>query len=122
MSEQALQSVIIPVAAIAGTVVQPLWRVPKSTSSFGGITLTGAYIQSSGAATSELQLTVGTTTGTATTGTIGTLNATLVANVQQAMTISTAYVASGSWVGLKTNAGGSLATTNHVILEYHWGK
>ena len=122
MSEQALQSVVIPVAAIAGTVVQPLWRVPTSDSAFGGVTLTKAYIMASGAATSEMQLLSGTALGTATTGTIGTLNGTLVANVQQAFTISTAYVSSGSWVSLKTNAGGSLATTNYVILEYKFGK
>ena len=122
MSEKAIQSVAIPVAAIAGTVVHPLWRVPASTSAYGGITLTGAYLMSSGAATSQMQLTVGTALGTATTGTIGTLNGTMVANVQQAFSITTAYVASGSWVGLKTNAGGSLATTNAVILEYVWGK
>ena len=122
MSEKAIQSVVIPVAAIAGTVVQPLWRVPVGDSAYGGITLTGGYLLSSAAATSELQLTVGTALGTATTGTIGTLNGTMVANVPQAFTVTTAYVASGSWVGIKTNAGGSLATTNNVILEFVWGK
>lgn len=122
MSEQAIQSVCVPVAAIAGTVVQPLWRVPADDSSFGGVSILNAYILASGAATSEMQLLSGTALGTATTGTIGTLNGTLVANVQQAFTISTAYVASGKWVSLKTNAGGSLATTNWVILEFKWGK
>jgi len=122
MSEKAIHSVTIPVAAIAGSVVQPLWRVPDDDSAFGGISITGAYVLSSAAATSQLGLLIGTTTGTASTGTIGTLNATLVANVQQALTISTAYVASGSWIQLKTDAGGSLATTNFVIIEYVWGK
>ena len=122
MSEKAIQSAVIPVAAIAGTVVQPLWRVPVGDSAYGGITITGAYLLSSGAATSQMQLTVGTALGTATTGTIGTLNGTMVANVQQAFTITTAYVASGSWIGLKTGAGGSLATTNNVMLEYVWGR
>ncbi len=122
MSEQAIQSVVCPVAAIAGTVVQPLWRVPTSDSAFGGVTLTKAYLLCSAAATSEMQLLSGTALGTATTGTLGTLNGTMVANVQQAFTISTAYVASGKWISLKTNAGGSLATTNLVVLEYKWGK
>lgn len=118
MSEKAVFSVTVPVAAIAGTVTQPLFHVPTG---HGGITLTKAYILSSAAATSELTLVSGTGVGTISTA-IGTLNATLVANIQQAITISTAYVASGSWVGIKTNAGGSLATTNFVILEYVFGK
>jgi hypothetical protein len=118
-----LNVVTIPVAAIAGTVVHPLFRVPQGgTNDFGGITIQKAYMMSSAAATSELQLLKGTALGTAVTGTIGTLNATLVANVQQAFTINNAYVASGSWIQLKTNAGGSLATTNAVIIEYAWGK
>lgn len=119
MSEKSVFSVTVPVAAIAGTVVQPLLHVP---SGHGGITLTKAYLMCSGAATSEMQLLSGTALGTATTGTVGTLNGTMVANVQQAFTISTAYVAAGSWVSLKTNAGGSLATTNVVTLEYVFGK
>src|SRR5512146_2848056 len=106
-------SVTVPVAAIAGTVVQPLYHVPTG---HGGITLQSAYVLCSGAATSALSLHSGTALGTAVTATIGTLNGTFVANVQQAMTISTAYVAAGSWVLLKTNAGGSLATTNVVTL------
>ena len=122
MSEKAIQSVAIPVAAIAGTVVHPLWRVPVGDSAYGGISITGAYLMSSGAATSQMQLTVGTALGTATTGTIGTLNGTMVANVQQAFTISTAYVDSGKWILIKTNAGGSLAETNNVIVEFKWGK
>ena len=122
MSEKAIQSVCVPVAAIAGTVVQPLWRVPDDESAFGGITITAAYMLCSAAATSELQLLSGTALGTATTGTVGTLNGTFVANVQKAFTVSTAYVSSGKWISLKTNAGGSLATTNMVVLEYVWGK
>src|SRR5512146_3326775 len=99
-------SVTVPVAAIAGTVVQPLFHVPTG---HGGITLQSAYILCSGAATSALSLHSGPA---AVTAPIGTLNGTFVANVQQALTISTAYVAAGTWVLLKTNAGGSLATTN----------
>jgi hypothetical protein len=117
-----IYSVCVPVAAIAGTVVQPLWRVPSSTSGHGGVTLTAAYILSSAAATSQLQLVSGTAAGTSLSTAVGTLNGTLVANVQQAFSITTAYVSSGNWVGIKTNAGGSLATTNWVLLEYIWGK
>jgi hypothetical protein len=121
--DQNLQSISVGVGTLAGTVTWPLFRVPKSTSSFGGITLTGAYLQTNGTATNELQLTVGTALGTASTGTIGTLNGTLVAGVGQAFTITTAYVASGSWIQIKTGAGGGLPDmVNNVTIEYKWGK
>jgi hypothetical protein len=120
--DQHLHSVVVNVGTVSGTVVTPLWRVPTSGSSFGGVTLTGAYVQAGGTVTNVMELTVGTALGTASTGTIGTVNATLTANVQKAFTINTAYVASGSWVQLKTNAGGGLATTTLITLEYKWGK
>jgi hypothetical protein len=117
-------SVTVPVAAIAGTVNQPLWRVPTgaSAASHGGITLQNAYMICSGAATSVLSLYTGTALGTAVTGTAGTLNGTFTANVPIAFTLGTSYVGSGKWVLLGTGAGGSLATTNVVVLEYIWGK
>lgn len=123
MSEQALQTISIQVGAQAGTVNRPLFRVPASSSAYGGITITGAYILCGAAATSQLQLqNLGTAAGTAVSAVIGTLNATLVANVQQAMSITTAYQATGTWIGLGTRAGGSLDTVTNVTIEYHWGK
>lgn len=123
MSEQAIQSVVFDVGAMAGTVNKGVWRVPKSDSSYGGVTLLNAYILSGGAATSVLQLNnFGTALGTTIVANIGTLNATLVANVKQAISITTAYQASGTWVGLSTGAGGSLDAATSVILEYKWGK
>jgi hypothetical protein len=120
--DQHLHSIVVNIGTVSGTVVTPLWRVPTSESSFGGVTLTGAYAQAGGTVTNQLSLTVGTALGTASTGTIGTLNATLTANVPQAFTVNTAYVASGSWVQLKTNAGGGLAATTLITLEYKWGR
>lgn len=123
MSEQAIQTINIQVGAQAGTVNRPLFRVPKSDSSYGGISILNAYIQAAAAATSQLQLqNLGTALGTAVSSVIGTLNATLVADVQQAFSITTAYQATGTWIGLGTRAGGSLATVTNVTIEYKWGK
>ena len=123
MADQQLFSNNCHIGAQAGTVNKGFFRVPKSDSSFGGITITGAYILSGGAATSVLQLNnMGTALGTTISSNIGTLNATLVANVKQAFSITTAYQASGTWIGLSTGAGGSLDAATSVILEWHWGK
>ncbi len=113
----------IDVGAQAGTIVRPLFRVPSDTSAFGGITLTKVYIVGSGAATNVMTLVnLGTALGTAVSSTIGTLDGTLTANVQQAFSITTAYQATGTWVGLRTAAGGALATVTNVIVEFAWGK
>ena len=121
--DQNLHSVNCHIGGQAGTVNKGFFRVPKSDSAFGGITITGAYILSGGAATSVLQLNnMGTALGTAISSNIGTLNATLAANVKQAFSITTAYQASGTWVGISTGAGGSLDAATSVILEYKWGK
>jgi hypothetical protein len=123
MSEQALQVANCHIGAQAGTVNRGFFHVPTSDSSFGGITITKAYILSGGAATSVLQLNnMGTALGTAISSNIGTLNATLVANVKQAITITTPYQESNTWVGLSTGAGGTLDAATSIILEYHWGK
>ncbi len=123
MSEQAIQTTNCHIGAQAGTVNKGFFRVPASDSAFGGITLLKAYILSGGAATSVLQLAnMGTALGTAVSSVIGTLNATLVANVKQAIAITTAYQASGTWVGLSTGAGGALDAATSVILEWKWGK
>jgi hypothetical protein len=123
--DTGIRTVSITVGAQAGTINRPLFRVPKGTSAYGGITLTGAYIMAGGAATSVLQLlNLGTALGTtiAAGGTIGTLNATLVANVQQALSITTAYQASGTWIGLGTGAGTSLDAATILTIEYVYGK
>lgn len=120
---QQICSCCCHIGAQAGTVNKGFFHVPKSDSSYGGITLTKAYILSGGAATSVLQLNnMGTALGTTIVSNIGTLNATLVANVKQAFTITTAYQASDTWIGLSTGAGGSLDAATSVILEYVWGK
>ncbi len=115
--------VSVQVGSMAGTLVRPLFRVPASSSAYGGITLTGAYISGGAAATQILTIVnLGTSLGTAVTSTVGTLNGTLVANVQQALSITTAYQATGTWIGLRTAAGGSLDTVTNVTIEYVWGK
>ena len=123
MSEQAIQTISVAIGAQAGTVSRPMFRVPKSDSAFGGITITGAYIQSAAAATTIFQLTnMGTALGTAITSVVGTLNGTLVANVQKALSVTTAYQASGTWIGLNTGAGDTLNAASNLLIEYKWGK
>ncbi len=123
MSEIAIQTISVQVGAQAGTVNRPLFRVPKSDSAFGGITILNTYILAGAAATSQMQLqNLGTALGTAVTSVIGTLNGTLVANVQQAFSITTAYQATGTWIGLGTRAGGALDTVTLVTIEFKWGK
>ena len=118
MSE--IQTVSINIGTLVGTLNTPIFHVPTA---HGRTTLTAAYIKSVGTLTSELQLLSGTALGTAITGTLGTCNATIAANVPIAFTISTAYVAAGSWIHLKTNAGmGTLSASTNVILEYKFGK
>jgi len=121
---QEIQTVSVTVGAQAGTINRALFRVPQSsTNKYGGITITGAYILSGGAATSVLQLNnMGTALGTAISSNIGTLNGTFVANVQQAFSITTAYQAAGTWIGLGTGAGTSLDAASILTLEFMWGK
>ena len=112
--------VSVQVGAVAGTVVRPLFRVPDG---FGGITLTNVWLACGAAATSVLQLVnLGTALGTAVSSVVGTLNGTMVANVQQAIAITTAYQAEGTWLGLKTLAGGGLDTVSNVTVEFAYGK
>jgi len=106
--------------ALGGTVNAPLWRVPDG---FGGITLRNVWIIGRGAATSVMNLVnFGTALGTTISSIVGTLNGTLVANVQQAFSITTAYQAAGTWLGLKTGAGGALDAGTEVIWEFAYGK
>lgn len=121
--DQHLESVVINVGAQAGTINKPIFRVPASESPYGGISLTGAWIISGAAATTIFQLTnTGTTLGTAVSSVIGTLNGTLVANTQKALTITTAYQATGTWIAFNTLAGDTLNADSKIILEYKWGK
>jgi hypothetical protein len=114
--------VVTSQVGVIGTAAVPLWRVPASTSSFGGISLTRAYVWSASAATAVIDIdSFGTTLGTAQVATLGTLNATLVANVQQAIPITTAYVATGVWIGLYVPTGTTVAGTQFAI-EYIVGK
>ena len=121
--DQHLHSVVVNVGAQAGTINKPIFHVPTSDSPFGGITLTGAWIISGAAATTIFQLSnMGTALGTAIVSNVGTLNGTLVANVQKALTVTTAYQSSNTWIALSTVSGDTLNADSKVILEYKWGK
>ena len=115
-----IEIVCVPVGAQGGTVNRPLFHVPVG---FGGITLTKAYIRAGGASTSVMQLqNLGTAFGTTVSSVIGTLNGTLVANVQQEFLITTAYQAENTWLGLGTGAGGSLDAATELVIEFAYGK
>ncbi len=115
------QVVSFTVGAQAGSTNKELFRAP---SGFGGITILAAYVLSGAAATSELSLSnMGTALGTTIVSNIGTLNATLVANVPKAFTISTAYVDEGKWIALCTGAGdAALNAATIITIEYKFGK
>ncbi len=121
--DQHLHSVVINLGAQAGTINKPVFHVPTSESAFGGITITKAWIISGAAATTIFQLNnMGTALGTAVVTNVGTLNGTLAANVQKAISITTAYQASDTWIALSTLAGDTLNADSKVILEFKWGK
>ena len=119
MSEQAIQIITTNVGAV-GTANHTLWRVP---SGFGGITLLNVWLVGNGAATIVSQLAnMGTALGTAVSSVIGTLtDGTLTANVRKPYTISTAYQAAGTWLGLN-GITGITPTVTQVIIEFKWGK
>jgi hypothetical protein len=117
---EGVLTAVINVGAQAGTISKPLMRVPAG---HGGITLLNAWIVSGAAATTIFQLNnLGTALGTAISSNVGTLNGTLVANVQKAISITTAYQAAATWIGLNTVSGDTLNADSKVILEYKFGK
>ena len=119
MSEQAVQIAVVNVGAV-GTANATLWRVPTG---FGGITLLNAWLVGNAAATIVSQLVnMGTGLGTAVTAVVGTLtDGTLAANVRKAYSITTAYQAESTWLGLN-GITGITPTVTQVVLEFKWGK
>jgi hypothetical protein len=117
MSE--IQIVTVPVGAV-GTANRALFRVP---SGHGGITLLNVWLVSDAAATIVSQLAnMGTALGTAVSSVIGTLtDGTLVANVRKPYTISTAYQAAATWLGLN-GITGTTGSYSQVIVEFKYGK
>jgi hypothetical protein len=119
MSEQAVQIISVPVGAV-GTVNRGLFRVPTG---YGGITLLNVWLDSDTAATIVSQLAnMGTGLGTAVSSVIGTLtDGTFTANVRKPYTISTAYQAAGTWLGLN-GITGTIGSASKLTVEFKWGK
>jgi hypothetical protein len=119
MSEQAVHIINVAVGAV-GTANRTLYRVPAG---YGGITLLNVWLVSDTAATIVSQLAnMGTGLGTAVSSAIGTLtDGTMVANVRKAYTISTAYQAAGTWLGLN-GISGTVGSASQVIIEFKYGK
>ena len=119
MAEQTVFSVTIPVGAV-GTANRSLMHVP---SGYGGITLLNAWLIGGAAGTIVSQLVnMGTALGTAVSSVVGTLtDGTLTANVRKPMSITTAYQAENTWLGLNGITGTTDAAAQ-VVLEYKFGK
>ena len=122
--DQHLHTISCAIGAV-GTANKPMFRVPKSESAYGGITITGAYLIPGAASTVVASLSnLGTALGTAITANIGTLGSalgTLTANVQRTLTISTAYQDSGTWIGF-SGVTGITDSAAVVVVEFKWGK
>lgn len=99
---------------------RPALKVP---SGLGGITVLAASVVQGGAGTQSVNLIDLGTAGTVSSGTIATLGSVVfVANVPQAMTIATAYVAEGRYIGLEELNVGTMNTVSIVSLSYETGK
>ncbi|MBI4496845.1 MAG: hypothetical protein HY689_02960 [Chloroflexi bacterium] len=94
--------------------LRPGFKIP---SGYGGITVLAAQIFQAAAGTAAFNLVDLGTAGTAVSGTIATLgSAVFVANTPQDLTVSTAYVAEGRYVGVEeTNVGTGNAVTECYV-------
>lgn len=99
---------------------RPMFKVPVG---FGGITFLSAHVTGEGAGTSWLQLVDLGTAGTAVGGTIANAGTVVsVAGIPQALTLVTAFVDEGHWVGAREN---NVGTTNAITIfsaSYLMGK
>ena len=101
--------------AITGTAVSPLWHNPTSN---GCITILEGYMVTSGAGTISATLvtlsgtgaTAATAVPTGTIGILGSANQIQAAGSANALTVSSAVVAPGSWVAISLGAGVAGAT------------
>lgn len=99
---------------------RPMFKVP---SFGGGITFLSAHVTGEGAGTSWLQLVDLGTSGTAVSGTIANAGTVVsVAGVPQALTLVTAFVDAGHWVGARENNVGATNAITIFSASYVMGK
>jgi hypothetical protein len=99
---------------------RPMFKIPASG---GGISFLSCHVTGEGAGTSWLQLVDLGTAGTSVSSILATSGtAVSVAGIPQELTISTAFVDAGHWVGLKE---ANIGTTNAITIvsaSYVMGK
>lgn len=111
--------VSVSIGALNNT-FRPCFKVPTS---FGGISVLGANAILATAGTVALNLVQLGTAGTAIGGTLATLGSAVFAvNTPQAMTVGTAFVAAGYWVGVAEANVGTTPTVTMVDIEFVMGK
>jgi hypothetical protein len=99
---------------------RPLFKVPAG---FGGISVQSANVIAAGTSTSSLYLVYMDPTGGTVQGTVATLGSvSIAANVSQAFTVNTAYVAEGKYLAVKEANVGAVNTVTIVDVEYLIGK
>jgi len=99
---------------------RPMFKIPAG---YGGITFLSAHVTGEGAGTSWLQLVDLGTAGTAVSTILATAGtAVSVAGIPQELTISTAFVDAGHWIGLKEANVGTTNAITIVSASYLMGK
>jgi hypothetical protein len=100
---------------------RPMFKIPAG---YGGVTFLSSHFTGEGAGTSWLQLVDLGTAGTAVGGTIaqsGTATVS-VAGIPAALTLVTAFVDEGHWVGARENNVGATNAITIVSAAYVMGK
>ncbi len=119
MTAMAPKTVSLNVGALSNG-QRPLFKIPTG---FGGITIISANLIAAGTSVSSPYIVYMDPTGGTVQGTVATLGSVAVAaNVSQAFTINTAYVAEGKYLAVKEANVGALNATTIVDVEYLYGK
>ena len=104
---------LFPISIDIGALSNGVRAIYKVPTGFGGLTFVSGNIVGSAAGTSSLHLVDLGTAGTSVSATIATLGSSVyVAGVPKALTVDTAYVGEGHWIGAyETNVGAAPAIT-----------
>lgn len=114
---------LIPVVLDIGALANGIRAMFKVPTGFGGMTFVSGNIVGSAAGTAGLHLVDLGTAGTAVSGTIATLGSSVyVANTPKSLTVSTAYVGEGHWVGAYEDNSGTAPAITVVSAVFLMGK
>lgn len=122
MANNEVKMLTVDIGNYTGSAVRPLWYLPDG---YGGITVLGAHLVGDGAGTSITgQLITLADAGTPTVnGTIGAFSGTVVyvESARSAVTVSTAWVDDGRWIGF-SQASGTAPTHTWLNVYYVDGR